>query len=258
MADKMALPRSMYIDENDDILYFVAETAIRRLLNRIHSSLYSCENTDLCALTTESGVAANMPSLNKLLALSAELNRQLEEWYNSIPIRIRPPIGEEPVASDRGRVLRLRYYVAKHIIHRPFILYLALQQQQHQQQASPIASTSAATPTLQSPFPLPRIVLERCETCISSCRTYLYNVVEMLDKRTPYLWDFSQGALACLLVLMTADMCPELRHASHVDSALIHAMVLPKLRKWAVEGSSFEAVVKILDMASATRGMYVI
>ncbi|KAK3933872.1 hypothetical protein QBC46DRAFT_218204, partial [Diplogelasinospora grovesii] len=52
------------------------------------------------------------------------------------------------------------------------------------------------------PFPLPRIILERCERCISSCRTYLYNVVEMLDKRTPYLWDFSQGVLACLLVLM--------------------------------------------------------
>jgi len=40
-------------------------------------------------------------------------------------------------------------------------------------------------------FPLPYVVLDRCETCISLYTTYLYNVVGMLDKRSLYLWSFS-------------------------------------------------------------------
>lgn len=237
LADKMPLPRTLHPRENDDIYYFVAETAIRRLLNRIHSSLYSTDHNDINALTEDPSMSGNI-SVHKLLSLSSELNRQLEEWYHSIPGKIRPPIGTEHVANDRGKVLRIRYYAARHIIHRPFILYVALQQ---------TAASARSTPGSPQPvLSLPRVVQEKCEVCIDSCQTYLYNVVEMLDKRSPYLWTFSQSCMACLLVLLISRSSPLLRPFTP-DFSPLTAMVLPRLRRWATAGSSFEAEVKILE-----------
>ncbi|KAB5532610.1 hypothetical protein GE09DRAFT_371046 [Coniochaeta sp. 2T2.1] len=244
-ADKMPLPRTMNVTENDNIIYFVAETAIRRLLNRIHCSLYAKEHTDINALAGDPAMLTNI-SLSKLLSLSAELNRQLEEWYHSIPGKIRPPIGTEPVANDRGKVLRIRYYAARHIIHRPFVLYVVLQQ--------PTTPTGHPTPvgSPQPLVPLPRVVREKCQVCIDSCQTYLYNVVEMLDKRSPYLWTFSQSCMACLLVLLLSKSSPLLSSITPELQPLT-AMVLPRLRRWATPGSSFEAEVKILE--SLTRSL---
>lgn len=230
----MPLPRTLNPSESDDVLYFVAETAIRRLLNRIHSSLYAKEHTDINALADDPAILNNI-SLHKLVSLSSELNRQLEEWYNSIPGKFRPPIGTEPVANERGKVLRIRYYAARHIIHRPFVLHVALQ------------STANSSPGSPQPLlPLPRVVQDKCEMCIDSCQTYLYNVVEMLDKRSPYLWTFSQSCLACLLVLLLSKSSPLLARFTP-DLLPLTALVLPRLRRWATPGSSFEAEVKILE-----------
>lgn len=236
-ADKMPLPRTLNITENNDILYFVAETAIRRLLNRIHSSLYSREHADINALAEDPAMLNNI-SLHKLVTLSSELNRQLEEWYHSIPGKIRPLIGTGHVANDRGKVLRIRYYAARHIIHRPFVLYVALQQS-----STPTGHTTGSPQPL---LPLPRVVREKCQVCIDSCQTYLYNVVEMLDKRSPYLWTFSQSCMACLLVLLLSKSSPQLASFTP-DLTPLTALVLPRLRRWATPGSSFEAEVKILE-----------
>jgi hypothetical protein len=224
------------------MIYFVAETAVRRLLNRIHSSLYASDNADLPAMV-EGASTPNSISLSKMLALSSELNRQLEEWYGSIPGKLRPPIGTAPIASDRGKVLRIRYYAARHIIHRHFVLCVALQQMRMSASPSPGPGQTSST------FLIPRVVLEKCETCISSCTTYLYNVVGMLDKRSPYLWSFSQSCMACLLVLLIADSCPQLRPLTPMIKPL-QAMVIPKLRRWATPGSSFEAEMRILESLS--------
>ncbi|KAB5511620.1 hypothetical protein GE09DRAFT_1180080 [Coniochaeta sp. 2T2.1] len=216
MGYKMPLPRTMNMTENDDTLYFVAETAIRRLLNRIHSSLYSKEHANINAQAEDPAMLNNI-SLHKLLSLSAELNRQLEEWYHSIPGKTRPPIGTAPVANDRGKVLRIRYYAARHIIHRPFVLYVALQQ--------PTTPTGHHTPvgSPQPLFPLPRVVRDKCQSCMACL------LVLLLSKSSPLL----------------SSITPELRPLT--------AMVLLRLRRWATPGSSFEAEVKILE--SLTRSM---
>lgn len=224
--------------EDHDIIYFMAETAIRKLLNRIHSSLYSTDNWDIPPLAENSPAPGSL-SVHRLLALSSELNRQLEEWYYSIPANLRPPIGVESITNDRGKVLRIRYYAARHIIHRPFVLYVATQTGPSPSGSSPATPTGGA-------IPIPRVVLEKCEICIASCRNYLYNVVEMLDKRSPYLWTFSQSCMACLLVLSIADACPQLRPLTPEIKPL-QAMVLLKLQRWATRGSSFEAEVRILE-----------
>lgn len=260
MADKkMPLPRTFDPDEDEDILYFVAETAVRRLLNRIHSSIYSADNPELSALVdATSMVAAGLASfnLNKLLTLGRELNRQLEEWYASIPDRIRPPIGPEPqtqplLANDRGRVLRLHYYAASHIIHRPFVLYAALRYTAGGSSAasSPPSRTRTPKTTPQpqaSPQPLPQVIQDMCEACLSSCRSYVLAAADMLDHRSPYLWTLAQGCLASLLVLRVADDCPALRPFTP-DVAPLRALVVPRLRRWAAKESSLEAVAEILE-----------
>ena len=216
------------------------------MLNRIYCLLYAVDGRQDGG--DDWAQLRNHNNLNTLLALSSELDRQLEEWYNSIPHKIRPPNGTGPVANDRGKVLRIRYYVAKHLIHRPFVLYLALQQSATLTEGSS-GSASAQPPHLSSS----RLVLDKCETCIASSRAYLYNVAEMLGRRSPYLWTYSQNCLAGMLVLAIAQACP-LLYAITPDIRPLYALIIPKLQRWADQGSSFEAVVTILQRMSNRDG----
>jgi hypothetical protein len=109
----MPLPRSVGISEHEDLIYFVAETAIQRLINRVHSSLYSPDKIDITVLS-ETVPAAASPNLNRLVAISSELNRQLEQYYNSVPIT--PPLMTDPTSNDRRRILNLRYHHARHLM----------------------------------------------------------------------------------------------------------------------------------------------
>jgi hypothetical protein len=107
-------------------------------------------------------------SIGKILPVSAELNRQLEAWYRAMPDHIRPLLGDNSGSSKTGsnvtgdlsfiddlndlsgddslwydnqrkhttqplnervQILRIHYYAARHIIHRPFILGVAWRQQ---------------------------------------------------------------------------------------------------------------------------------
>lgn len=63
-----------------------------------------------CNITvlSETVPAAANPNLNRLVAISSELSRQLEQHYNSIPIT--PTIMIDPVSNDRRRILNLRYH----------------------------------------------------------------------------------------------------------------------------------------------------
>ncbi|KAK7981999.1 C6 finger domain-containing protein [Apiospora saccharicola] len=269
LGDRMSLPRSMKQDMSDtnDTISFVAEIALRRLLNRILSSLYSTQGaiTDLNSaapvvspsrgyhLDTASTTWQQQQqqqqqglSLQKLLTVSSELNRQLEQWYDSIPDGLRPPKGVEPMETDRGRTLRLRYYEARQLIHRPYVMQAVNhhhhQQMFHQNEPSSSSSSSAA---LDLP---PQVILDGCEVCLESCVAYLYNAVERLGRRSAHLWSLAHNALACVLVLVAADACPPLHPlvAPEVPPTLRDALVA-SLRGWATAGSSFEATVAILE-----------
>lgn len=239
----MPLPRSVDISDHDDLIYFVAETAIQRLINRVHSSLYSPDNTDITVLSETVPAAAN-PNLNRLVAISSELNRQLEQYYNSIPIT--PPIMTDPVSNDRRRILNLRYHHARHIIYRLFVIYVA--SYKYLQPSPPILQGPSRSPSTQF-FPLspiPRIIIEKCHICIQSCEAFLRGAVDILDKRSPYLWSISDGTLACFIVLFMASQSPYLRHLTP-DVAGLADIVIAKLQKWATPGSVFEAQVSIVN-----------
>ncbi|OTA63656.1 hypothetical protein K449DRAFT_464301 [Hypoxylon sp. EC38] len=250
LGDRMRLPHSTDPADNENTIYFIAEHAIRRLLNRIHNSLYGPEVVQTSpnpVLSTGPNQAWQSLGLQKLLALSAELNRQLEEWYFSIPDYLRPVKGTLPLPNDRARVLRLRYYAARHIIHRPFLLQMVSRQLEGQSPSS--SSVLSPDPYSESP-----VVLEKCETCIDSCVTYLYNAVDMIDKRSPYLWTFSQSCMACLIMLWMADNTPALHHCvPHMQS--IQSIVLARLGKWAIKDSTFAAEVHIIEQLTFSDSM---
>lgn len=250
LGDRMRLPRSVEIREAEDLIYFAAEMAIRRLMNRIIGSLYSPDNIDV-TLLAESAPTPNNTSLNQLLALSSELNRQLDQYYATIPIQ--PPIVVDPISNDRRRRLNLRSLCARQLINRPFVLYVALQPTTYA--TSPNLQTTSSrspTPQLPSPCPLPRAILERCHKCIQSCEAYILNAVDMLDRRTPYLWSVSQSCMAAFVVLFLAGRSAHLGHLTP-DPETLAGTFASKMRKWATPGSSFEALLNILNRLLASR-----
>ncbi|KUI68245.1 hypothetical protein VM1G_04206 [Cytospora mali] len=248
LSDKVPLPRNVEASDHDDLIYFVAETAIRRLINRIHSSLYSPDNVDIMVLA-ESAPAPNNPGLNNILTISSELNRQLEQHYNSIPVQ--PHIMVDPGSNDRRRILNFRYHHARHLIYRLFVLYIVLQPQQ-QPSPIPLASSSRSPTPQQGLYPLPRIILEKCHVCIQSGEALLHAAADILDKRSPYLWSVFDVSASCLIVLFLASRSPYLRHLTPDIDALA-SLVVPKMRKWATPGSSLESELRIVDMLLASR-----
>ncbi|KAI4603270.1 hypothetical protein KJ359_006063 [Pestalotiopsis sp. 9143b] len=252
LGDKMPLPHSIDPSDHEETIHLFAEIAIRRLLNRVHSSLYNPDTDTAFTGLIDPIFGRQGLSLQKLLSLSSELNRQLEEWYVSIPDLIRPPRGVEVIPNQRGSILRIRYYAARHIIHRPFVLYAVAHQSRATSmtsaQTSPGRATAAAAP--HSPpaadGSLPPIVVEKCEVCIESCLTYLYNTAETLERRSPGLWSAVQDCLACLLVLLLAEGCPPLQRFVPPNVRALQKTVVGKLEKWAATSSSCEAVVGIM------------
>ncbi len=239
LGDKMPLPHSTGPGDDENTICSIAEHAIRRLLNRIHFTLYGPAPQTSTSRPTDPAKIWQGLGLQKLQTLSSELNRQLEEWYSSIPEPLRPLKGTVALPNDRLRVLRIRYYAARHIIHRPYVLQTVLRQRESSSPMSPIS------PTDQHNDPA-MITMELCEICIDSCLNYLYNAVEMIDKRSPYLWSFSQSCMACLVLLWMADSCPALRHLVP-NMHPIQSTVLARLRKWATKGSSFDAEARIVE-----------
>lgn len=244
LGDKMPLPHSTGPSDDENTICSIAEHAIRRLLNRIHFSLYGpIPQTNLSRPADPTNIWQGL-GLQKLQTLSSELNRQLEEWYNSIPEPLRPSKGATALPNDRLRVLRIRYYAARHIIHRPYVLQTI---SRHRESASPMSPAGPSDQYGDQYGEPPPIIMEMCKICLDSCLNYLYNAVDMIDKRSPYLWSFSQSCMACLVLLWMADSCVALRHLVPNGMHQIQGMVLSKLRKWATKGSSFDAEARIIE-----------
>lgn len=253
LGDKMRLPRSTDISEAEDLIYFAAKMAIRRLTNRIIGSLYSPDNIDICLLA-ETAPTPSSKSLDQLAALTSELNRQLEQYYATIPVQ--PPVAVDPISNDKRRGLNLRSLYARHLIYRPFVLYVTLQPAQ--QQPSPLINyaSSSRSPTPQDPQsslrPMPRIILEKCNVCIQLCEAYILNAVDILDRRTPDLWTVSQSCLSSFVVLYLSSCSPHLQQLTPDLDALAGALG-PKLQKWETPGSLFEALLLMMNSLLANR-----
>jgi len=92
-------------------MYSLAQIALRKLLNRVHTALYKQDKTHL-----------DSP---RSLAIARELDYQLEAWKSHLPAPLRWESSDPPSSDINAARLRAKYFGARYIIHRPFV-YQAL------------------------------------------------------------------------------------------------------------------------------------
>lgn len=147
-------------------LFFLAELSVRSLLNRIFHFIYSRRD---CISSTTNKLASSRaiePDAS-FRRICAELDRQLEIWFKSLPFQISPDLSVGSKAIDQACVLRLRYWSAKHLIFRPFVLYAA---------------------TLSPSEHVSEDLKDKCLQCVQSCRSFLDYAGCLLSKRTAYTY----------------------------------------------------------------------
>ncbi|KAL4869958.1 hypothetical protein BDV12DRAFT_67648 [Aspergillus spectabilis] len=172
-SDESARDKLAHSVGRDELWYYLAEIALRRLLNRVSHILYQKDNT----LT-----------LASLAPIVSELDFQLSQWYEGLPQPVRFPLSHTPISNPVQTVLRLRYFACRTIIYRPYILAVFENEQ--------ISADSW--------------VRECCRRCLEATLYQLENITSHREGHLPYLW---QGALSMVsqsLLIMGATMSPAL------------------------------------------------
>ncbi|KLJ07812.1 hypothetical protein EMPG_16715 [Blastomyces silverae] len=216
VVDDMALPKAGNPSDREGLSY-LAEISMRSLLNRVLNPL-SLSND------FESGWLSDESEVPQVLTVTSELDQQLLLWYNSVPESIKPTLGVGPTAHPCERILRIRYYQARYIIHRRFVLY------------------SVSLPEEREPS---QEILKKAQVCIDSCRLYLQNTGEILKKPSQYTWTLAQSSLAAALVLTTASLSRHLKHLVP-DILPLQQLLIDNIARWAAPESSFESMLCIL------------
>ncbi|KAJ5690046.1 hypothetical protein N7462_004438 [Penicillium macrosclerotiorum] len=168
--------------------------SIRKLLNRIHNTMYSNKLTDtdrgslLGQFKEPTQPYHQEPSIASLESVNVELSRQLKTWFDSLPDEIKPDLRDPNPRDLQDSQLRTRYYAAKHIICRPCLVYATHSREQQ----------------------LSGYVMTNCEICIDSCRKFVHATVPLLKRRTHSTWLRLQALLAAVFVLSIAKGTPSL------------------------------------------------
>lgn len=125
----------------DDLWYFLAEIALRRLLNRVSHLIYS---------------KGTSTAISSLAPIVAELDYQLTQWYESLPIPVQFPHGRIMLSNPVQTVLRLRYFACRTIIFRPYILAVLENEK----------------------LGMDNTVRENCRKCLEACIRQLEHITE--------------------------------------------------------------------------------
>ncbi|CAK7214414.1 hypothetical protein SEUCBS140593_002174 [Sporothrix eucalyptigena] len=248
VVDKLQFP-TLSISSGRDALLFLAVCSIRRLLNRIHSTLYSTVLSSNAAATTDAAAPSpaspsspvssqqaggttgssstahlHLPRVAEARfdSVCTELVRQLKTWFASLPDEIRPTLDNRVPRELRDGWLRLRYWSAMHIIGRPSVLYIAM-----------MAPSADA--------PIPAHVLEYSKLCLDSSRSIIIVSSHILAQRTPYTWMIIHALLAHILIVSLAAMTPALQPLVP-DTAELLGQVAAAVKPWATPDSSAEMI----------------
>ncbi|KAJ5827887.1 Transcription factor [Penicillium robsamsonii] len=226
LMDDISLPECTNLGMMQSTCY-LAEISIRRLLNRVHNSLYPSKRRGLMlsSTTLTTPDEFSMDDISSMSAVCDELHLQLEMWHSSIPDSIRPKLNIEASmqeSNDRQAILRIRYFAARHIIYRPFVLFLV---------------THDVTCISQD-------IVEKAGICIESCRCYIHSTTRILKHPSQYTWTFSLSSLGAIVILTLASLNPALQHLV-TDIDALQTLALNNIRPWAF--SSLEAVITILE-----------
>lgn len=170
VADEMSLPSCTNLDSTQSTCY-LAEISVRRLLNRVHNSLYPSRKHVLSpwSATPVAPDDYSIQDIASIMSVCDELYSQLRTWHSSIPEPHRPALETSGFNDARQNILRIRYFAARHIIYRPFVLYIIAHGTQH--------TTDA--------------MVERAALCLDSCRNYVLNATMVLGNPSQYTWTFS-------------------------------------------------------------------
>ncbi|KAJ5200300.1 Phytanoyl-CoA dioxygenase [Penicillium cf. griseofulvum] len=186
-------------DSRNGHLVFLAICSIRKLLNRVQSALYTKSDQEKFHSSPPPQRAIDTPgsnptpqkySITSLKTISEELDRQLEDWFNSLPNPIRPTLGNT-ISADHpyDTYILTRYYATKHIICRPSLVIAA--------------HTQGSTV-------LPEFVFANCKKCVDSCRKFVWAASLLMRQRTYANWHRMQAILAAIFTLSTAKTTPAL------------------------------------------------
>jgi hypothetical protein len=155
------------------------------------------------------------------------LRRQLENWLESIPIEARPDVESHATnESQRKKILRIRYFAAKQIIYRPFVLE--------------VLAVPGLPPSID--------FLQSCQEYVECCHMYLQAITSVLEAPSPYTWTLSQSSLSFGLILLA---CTENEYlAKFVGSVReILVRIVENATRWAPMSPTIQQHALILQAA---------
>ncbi|KAJ5150991.1 uncharacterized protein N7482_010243 [Penicillium canariense] len=158
---------------HDELWYFLAEIALRRLLNRVSHLIYQKDG---------------IHTISSLGPIVSELDFQLSQWYDSLPQPVQFPLTQTPLSNPVQTVLRLRYNACRTIIYRPYILATFENEQ------------IGADPAVR----------ECCRRCLDATLRQLEHVTSHREGHLPYLWQGALSMVSQTLLIMGATMSPTL------------------------------------------------
>ncbi|EKV05612.1 hypothetical protein PDIG_10600 [Penicillium digitatum PHI26] len=231
LVDRLPFPR-ISEDSRNGHLVFLAMCSIRKLLNRVHSALYSKSDQESFHASPPPQQPSDTPSatsqnhsITSLKTISEELDRQLEDWFGSLPNPIRPTLGNT-ISADHpyDTYILARYYVTKHIICRPSLVFAA---------------------HTQSSTVLPEFVFANCKKCVDGCRKFIWAASILMRQRMHSSWHRMQAILAAIVTLSTAKTTPALEAlVPDFDDLVKEAIQCVEL--WAQHCETADTVVSML------------
>lgn len=158
----------------DELWYFLAGIALRRLLNRVSFAIYS-----------EGAASTSLASFDPV---AAELDLQLAQWYEGLPMALQFPYSQLPLSNPVQTVLRLRYFACRAIIFRPYILEVLENEQ-----------------AMLDPN-----VCDSCHKCLEASVRQLEHITAHQAGHLPYLWQGASSIVSQALLVMGSTMSPGL------------------------------------------------
>ncbi|OIW32064.1 hypothetical protein CONLIGDRAFT_251076 [Coniochaeta ligniaria NRRL 30616] len=209
----------------DDLWYFLAEIALRRLLNRVSQLIYSKDS---------------MASTTSLEPVVTELDFQLTQWYESLPGPLQFPFTRGMLPDPVQTVLRLRFFACRTIIYRPYILAVLDNEQ-----------------ALLDPA-----VRESCHKCLEASVRQLEHIAAHHAGHMPYLWQGALSIVSQTLLVMGATMSPSLMsilltlvpHRESIDQMIND--VVTEIERYSVLAPSLSLAAEIIKEAEIRRRTY--
>lgn len=164
----------------DELWYFLAEIAPRRLLNRVSHLIYQKDYSH---------------TLVALGPIVSELDFQLSQWHESLPHPVKFPLTQIPLSNPVQTVLRLRYNACRTIIYRPYILAVFKNEQ------------AGVDPNVR----------ECCRRCLEATLRQLEHITSHREGHLPYLW---QGALSMVSQTLLIHGCYHVAHSINSAASL--------------------------------------